>query len=1005
MAAKNAGDPAIVESAFRQHAEERVEAMEAQDLEALSAEELRQRILELRIREIELELENDALRQTHQKLKTGVGDVARREPAYEHLLLQHQFLRRILNSLTYPLYVIDAQTYTVEMANLAAYDGKTRGDLTCYALTHAGEQPCQAPGHICPLEEVKRTKEPAIVEHTHVGPDGRPRYVEVYGYPVLDSNGNVVQMIEYTLDITERKRAELALRESKSRWRSLTENSPDHIVMLDRELVIRFANFAAPGLTRDELIGVPLYTLVDEPRQAEIKSILEDVLRTGAPARYETVFHCDVGDDIYYELHVARRTFPDTGQAVGLTVSARDITDRKRAEQALRDSEAKLRALFEILPLGISVLDKARNIRLSNPAMARIVGLSEEQVRSGAYENRLYLKPDGTEMAPSDFPSARAAREQQPVRNVEIGVMKEDGELIWTSVSAAPLPLDDWHVIVTTADITRLKTAEFALQRAHGELEQRVKERTAQLTALNQALLDEIAARQRIEDELRTSEERFRQLAEHIDHVFWVSDVTDDQLLYISPAYDDLWGQSREDLYKDPLLFLEAVHPDDRQALTKLLDQGRRKEREGEFRLVRPDGGLVWVRICTFPIRDPQSRIYRIAGIAEDITDQVQAVQLLEQRVQERTHELSTLLRTARNMTLTLELGSLFAMIFDSLTEIAAYDCAILFELRDERLVALAYRGRGSPWEVDEGYVQLAASALARDVVAVSEPILIEDAQSLADDALLAPVSEWVLGGMAAPLTTRGKVVGVLALYSSQPQTYSPQQISLLAALASQTAVGIENARLYEQTRTLAVSEERQRLARDLHDAVSQTLFSANIIAEALPRIWDRDPESVRRRLPQLHRLTSGALAEMRALLLELRPTALVDVELHELLARAVNAFSARSHTVASLTVGGQRSLPAPVQIALYRIAQEALSNVAKHARAEAVEVHLLMETDRVELRVRDDGQGFELEQVGPACMGLNILRERARSIGAIVEIASQPGDGTEVVVTWTETQ
>ena len=192
---------------------------------------------------------------------------------------------------------------------------------------------------------------------------------------------------------------------------------------------------------------------------------------------------------------------------------------------------------------------------------------------------------------------------------------------------------------------------------------------------------------------------------------------------------------------------------------------------------------------------------------------------------------------------------------------------------------------------------------MARRIVADQEPVLISDIRGRMDDSLLAPHSDWACCGMAVPLRLRQKVVGLLTLYSSQPQSYSWEQTGLVLALANQVAVSIENARLYERTRALAAVEERQRLSRDLHDAVSQTLFSANIIAEALPRLWDRDPESVRGRLPQLHRLTSGALAEMRTLLLELRPNALVDVKLSELLQQAVDAFSGRSQTVATLTL------------------------------------------------------------------------------------------------------
>jgi two-component system nitrate/nitrite sensor histidine kinase NarX len=294
-------------------------------------------------------------------------------------------------------------------------------------------------------------------------------------------------------------------------------------------------------------------------------------------------------------------------------------------------------------------------------------------------------------------------------------------------------------------------------------------------------------------------------------------------------------------------------------------------------------------------------------------------------------------------------------------------------------------------------------SPLAQELIAEQRPLLLSNIQEQAGDRLLGPVSDWASCGMAAPLGVRQSVVGLLLLYSRMPQSYSEQEAALLLALANQAAVGVENARLYEQAQTLATVEERQRLARELHDAVSQTLFSANIMAEALPRIWEQNPEGVRRRLPELHRLTSGALAEMRTLLLELRPSALVEIELGELLQQAVSAFSGRSRTKASLRLVGRRPLPVPVQLGLYRIAQEGLNNVAKHARAEQVELFLQMEPDRVELRIRDNGRGFDPESVPAGCMGLSILRERARAIDAGLEVTSQPGEGTEIVAIWTE--
>jgi PAS domain S-box-containing protein len=245
-------------------------------------------------------------------------------------------LKSVLDSLDHPFFVINAQTYVVEMANKAASGVQLPSDITCYQLTHGVNQPCESAEHPCPLAEIKNTKKSAVMEHEHLDKEGHPRYVEVHGHPVMDAEGTVTHMIEYTLDITDRKQAEKALVETETRWRLLTETSPDHILMLDADLKIQFANFASPGLTMEELIGTPLYTLVDEEKQSEVKRILEGVLTTGEENVYETVYHLPDGGEIFYESHVSARRQSDSNEIVGLTLSARDITQRKEAQQELQ---------------------------------------------------------------------------------------------------------------------------------------------------------------------------------------------------------------------------------------------------------------------------------------------------------------------------------------------------------------------------------------------------------------------------------------------------------------------------------------------------------------------------------------------------------------------------------------------------------------------------------------------------------------------------------------------
>jgi signal transduction histidine kinase/streptogramin lyase len=198
-----------------------------------------------------------------------------------------------------------------------------------------------------------------------------------------------------------------------------------------------------------------------------------------------------------------------------------------------------------------------------------------------------------------------------------------------------------------------------------------------------------------------------------------------------------------------------------------------------------------------------------------------------------------------------------------------------------------------------------------------------------------------------------------------------------------------------------AVTAERSRLARELHDAVTQTLFSASLIAEVLPRLWAKDPERGQQQLEEVRLLTRGALAEMRSLLLELRPEALAQTKMDNLLRQLGRAMTGRTGVPVAVHADVQCLLPAEVQIALYRIAQEALSNAAKHAEASRVEVRFQCEAGQAELSIHDDGRGFDVDSVPPGHFGLGIMQERATSIGTVLEVDSGPGGGTEVRVIW----
>jgi signal transduction histidine kinase len=291
-------------------------------------------------------------------------------------------------------------------------------------------------------------------------------------------------------------------------------------------------------------------------------------------------------------------------------------------------------------------------------------------------------------------------------------------------------------------------------------------------------------------------------------------------------------------------------------------------------------------------------------------------------------------------------------------------------------------------------------------VAQTRRPIAVEDARSdpRVVHSITDPEQIWSL--LHVPIQVGDGIFGVFGVNYCHPHTFSGAEERLLVALAERAALAIANARQYQQAQYTATLDERQRLARELHDAVTQTLFAAGLNAQALPEIWAADPEQGQQCLRELQRLTWGALAEMRTVLVELRPTALTEMDLRELLQQLALATTARAPLLdVKVKVEGDRRISPDAQVVLYRVAQEALNNIVKHAEAQHAEVYLLREPQRVELQVSDDGRGFEASSTPGGHFGLRIMRERVESIGGLLSIHSKFGAGTHLQVIWNDVE
>jgi GAF domain-containing protein len=405
-----------------------------------------------------------------------------------------------------------------------------------------------------------------------------------------------------------------------------------------------------------------------------------------------------------------------------------------------------------------------------------------------------------------------------------------------------------------------------------------------------------------------------------------------------------------------------------------------------------------------------------LQSLADQAAIALETARLFEAE-QHRAEQFRVIAEVGRRITLTPDVDRVLDQVARLVQQAFGYYHVGIGVVEGDEVI---YRvGAGELWddpafEFKPARLRVGSQGLSGWVAGSGEPLLVPDVS-------LEPRYVWMQGSktrseLLVPIAVKGQVVGVLDVQSDRLDDFDDTDLAVLQALAHQVGAAIENAQLYEQAQQAAVVQERNRLARELHDAVTQTLFSASLIAEAVPDSWDNDPEEGRQLLEELRQLSRGALAEMRTLLLELRPAALVETDLCDLLRQLAEAATGREGIPITVEDEGRCRLPTEVHVALYRIAQEALNNVVKHARASQATVVLraspapapplpMGARGMVELVIRDDGRGFDPDRTSPDRLGLGIMRERAQAIGAELTIDSRPGQGTEVRAVWIEDQ
>jgi len=545
-----------------------------------------------------------------------------------------------------------------------------------------------------------------------------------------------------------------------------------------------------------------------------------------------------------------------------------------------------------------------------------------------------------------------------------------------------------------------------AIREQNLQLEIEIAGRTSELRETNNLLEKEVEQRKRAEealskraaDELEESEARFRAMFENAGIGIGLVGLNR-QPLEVNTAFAEITGYSAEELFQ--MTGADLSYAEDKEIgtleLKDILD-GKINSFQVEKRYVRRNGQIYWVRLTNSVVRTSEGKPQYMVTMLEDIDQQKKSADELHrskarfQAVFENAAVGIAIMSLERRVIAFNPVSEqIIGYSLDEMHNIDPRSLAVPDDRPiDTELFSELIEGQRNSYVMERRYRRKDGRvfwarinySLVRDLDGKPDYLIgiIEDIddQKRAAERLAAQEADY-RRNLEHRVEER-----TLALQHQIEQRQKAEK-----ALAEKAA--------HE-----AVTGERTRLARDLHDAVTQTLFSASLIAEVLPDIWDMNQAEGLKRLDELRQLTRGALAEMRTLLVELRPNALTEIPLPDLLRQLCEALIGRARLPIQLNVEGNRRLSPDVQISLYRITQEALNNVVKHAKATQAMITLRLNGD-VRLSVADNGCGFDPAMVPPDHLGLKIMRERADVIGANLSIYSEPGEGTQISVIWKE--
>jgi PAS domain S-box-containing protein len=845
-------------------------------------------------------------------------------------------------------------------------------------------------------------------ENRYLCKDGRYKWLSWNSHPYIREN----IIIGVVRDVTEQKQIEETLRSSEVRYEQLFTGMIEafalHEMIYDEQghavdyrfLDVNPAFERITGLKRDELIGQTVLTVLPGTEQYWLGNYAE-VARSGVP-----IYYVNYSQPLekWFSVNVYS---PKTGQFV---TTFSDITEQKTIEYQLKESLAKLELLFDLLPIGISILDEQQKIVSQNPALAEIYGLSREGMLLGEHRKREYFHRDGSPMPREEFVSSRIRRGEQEVKQVILGTKKEDESPLWLEVSGVACSFQDWHTILLTQDIT---------ERMKMEIENDFYQQKINRHSLDQETMLWLTVSLREAKTLIEAQEMVVNLIVDTYNVEMAVIFETDGKSLLSPVaagigFSAFVDSSERDfhLFQDVLETGRPRRLSSLQEIESALSKSIKIEPalvsciilpiiSGEMKL-----GVLLVgnHNCILPIDD---LIVSLAAVAEIIAITLQRMGNLEsmkQMISRRTMELSTLYNVIAVSDVQKVLSEKLEMSIAEVMQVLGCDYGGIFFLDENRNRLKMVAGTMGRIEIKQFIENSPLENLWEGrVIQQAEPVIIPN---ISDNPYYQSTSEYhefpnhVFIGV--PILLHGSVYGLVSVFREGPQIFNLDEITFLNALVNHIGVMIENHKLIEEAEQAGLKEERIRLARQMHDSVTQTLYSAVLFANAGQDLLQENKlEQLKEVLFRLSQLSKQALNEMRLMIFEMRPPDLEQDGLVTALRKRLEMVEKRASIQTKLSINQTIQLEPRIEEVLYWVVIEALNNITRHAHASEILVEFYVDSTALTLSIKDNGVGFDpMDENNLGGQGLANMRERMQKINGSLEIFSNNGRGTTIFVT-----